>query len=278
MRCSRWLPVIAAVCCADSLLSQEVGDLFAALEAHYAEHPPSYPSTWTSLRSRTVSQKFPGGVRIHYVEDGTAVYDSSLGGQFDHYGGFHRSFGSGETATPTTRILETQVDRASENWYVFDFSLGPSMDPHFIVHRVHGNSTAFVGRLYCLDLFIPGDGAIYTAGHVNSMFDVRRRYAIEVGASAIIDGDIATENDRLTEVPQPFYWVGLETVTTGPLALYSQQLAVAATDTLPAGTPITVLLNQDDLYLIRTDSGGTGWAVVESSYYTPIRHLVFRGD
>jgi len=96
------------------------------------------------------------------------------------------------------------------------------------------------------------------------MFDMRRRYTIE--------------NDRLIKTPQPFYWVGLETVTTGPLALLSDQVQMTVADTLPAGTPITVLLNKDDFYLIRTPFGVTGWTAVKNSYYTPIQHLIFRGD
>lgn len=270
MRRWQWLIAIAIVYCADSLLAQDVGALFAALETHYKEHPPSFPPNLTSLATKTVSEQF-GGIRIHYVENRAVLIDSFLGGQFDQNGGFHNSFGAGETAIPTTRILKTLIDNDSDSWYVFDFSPGPSGDPHFILHRVYEDSTVFLGRIPCLDIFIPGDGTIYTAGHVNNMFDMRRLFTVESGGADI-------ENDRLTETPQPFYWVGLETVTTAPLALFSERLAAAPVDTLPAGTPITVLWNKDDFYLITTPFGVTGWAVVKSSYYTPIQHLIFRGD
>ncbi len=262
----RWKLLIPVVffLCIHSLQSQEVSDLFAALDSHYREHPPSFPLNLTSLISIIVSQEYPGGVRVHYFDPQTVVIDSSLGGSFGMNGKFFNAFESGNL-DPTTRILKTRIDSNSEDKYIIDFTLGPSWDPHFIVHRVDGYSTAFMGKTgFCNNLFIPGDGFIYTTGHVNSMFDIRRRYAIQ--------------DDHLVETPQPFYRVGLETVTTGPLKLLSDPMSATILKILPAGTSITVLLNKDDLYLITTPFGLTGWAVIESPYYTPIQHLIFRGD
>ncbi len=258
------LIIITVACPAEDVLSQDVKDLFSALAAHYREHPPAFPAHWSSLRSKTVSQEHGVDIQIRYVEGQAVVIDSSLGGWSGHDGSFHRAYGSGETALSETRILKTRLDRDSEDGYLVDFSLGPSMDPHFIVHRVDEDSTIFVGKLFCVNLFIPGDGAIYTAGHINNMFDIRRRFTVE--------------NDHLIQTPQPFYDVGLKTVTTGSLVLFSDQQRETVLDTLPPETPITVLLNKGDLYLIRTPFGLTGWAVVEHAYDTPIRHLIFRGD
>lgn len=273
-----WLTFIAALLAVWAASAQDVSDLFAGLEAHYRENPPSFPTAFDALEAKAVSQQYPGGVRIHYVPEGVAVIDSSLGGYFGPTGVFCPAHGSGETAETATRILKARIGGATDHWLVFDFSMGPSMDPYFTVHRVNGDTTDFLGMIQCLDLFIPGDGAIYAAGHVNGMFDCRRRYSIEQQRESSAEQSDVPHAYCLVETPQPFFWVGLETLTTAPLPLFTEESALAASDTLPPGMPITVLLNKGDRYLLRLPFGVTAWTTVDQSYYTPIRHLLYRGD
>jgi len=261
----KWMVIIGALYCTSVLPAQEVSDLFASLDAHYREHPPVYPSEFSSLAVKTVYDKYiPGGVQVHFNAAQSVIIDLDLKGSYSLKGNFWSEKESGGMEQ-TTRVLKTRIDNDFDDWYIIDFSPGMSLDPHFIIHRADVDSTVFLGKTNCcLHLFIPGDGFLYTAGHVNSMFDIRRRYTVEDG--------------QLAEVPQTYYHVGLETVTTGSLRMSSDSEATTESIILPAGTPIKVLLNRGEFYLIAGPFGLTGWTHIGSGYYTPIKHLVFRGD
>ena len=67
-----------------------------------------------SLASKTVSEQFSGGVRIHYVANQTVLVDTSLGGQFGVNGAFLKASGMGdEMDVPTMRVLRTKIDQDS---------------------------------------------------------------------------------------------------------------------------------------------------------------------
>ena len=262
----KWIVLLGAVVFASAAHAQDVSDLFAALDVHYQEHPPVYPAAFATLAVKTVYDKdIPRSVQIHFDASQTVMIGRDLKGNYTDKGRF---FDQEESAgmESTTRVLKTRIARNSPDWYVVDFSPGPSVDPHFIIHRVVGDSTVFLGKTACsLHLFIPGDGFLYTAGHVDNMFDMRRRYIIE--------------NGRLSETPQPYYSVGLETVTTGSLRLSSDPAGTDELMVLPSGTPVKVLLNKEKQYLIQGPFGLTGWTRIDSeNYTTPIRHLIYRGD
>ncbi|HKE47123.1 MAG TPA: hypothetical protein VKB52_03595 [Rhodanobacteraceae bacterium] len=104
--------------------------------------------------------------------------------------------------------------------------------------------------------FLP-TGEIYVAGTTDYVYDHRRLFRYD--------------GKRFVEAAQPFRYVGVEGRTTASLALTSAKGgdAKSALATLPAGTPITILLNaatgddengQNADYLVRTREGLVGWA------------------
>ena len=120
--------------------------------------------------------------------------------------------------------------------------------------------------IWGIPIYIPGDGFIYTSGHADSIFDTRRKYAIRFG--------------KLEEIVQPMLYVGLETVTTGRITLTRTKGGADLVAVLDAGTPVTVLVNDGDDYLILTPQCITGWMRIPQidRYRTPLRYLMYRGD
>ena len=115
-------------------------------------------------------------------------------------------------------------------------------------------------------LIIPGNGSIYISGHTDNMFDTRKKF--------IYDGN------KFNELIQPFYYVGLETFTIKPITLFSDTTLSNPVASLPENSEIEVLINRNDLYLIRTSFGLTGWLKIGpvSPDYSPIKGLYFAGD
>lgn len=266
MKTLNLLVTIFFLCFSSVIYAQDVSDLFKTLDTHYQERPPLFPESFSSLTSKTVYDKYiPGGVKIHFNESDSAVLDINIKGFYNNSGKFIKYDPNSGGTDSSIRVLKTHINSKSDVQYYIDFNAGLSVDPHFIIMRAKGDSAVFVGETdWCLDIFIPGDGFIYTAGHTNNMFDTRRRYSVE--------------NDSLIETQQPFYYVGLKTVTTKEIKLSSTEDANDSFITIPAETPITVLINKGDSFLISDPFGITGWINIEHTYYTPIKNLIFRGD
>ena len=99
------------------------------------------------------------------------------------------------------------------------------------------------------------------------MFDVRRKYVLQ--------------GDKLVEVKQPFYWVGLESKAKKDLVLYSGKDQKETVARLPKGSALTVVLSEgESWYLIKTPFGLVGWLKIEgvSQEADTIEGLYFRGD
>ena len=164
-----------------------------------------------------------------------------------------------------TRALKTRIDREKSEEVFIDFDPGPSVDPSIVVTRVGSAEPA--GYIAGLDFYIPGTGAIYASGHTNTMFDVRRKYVLQ--------------GDKLVEVKQPFYWVGLESKAKKDLVLYSGKDGKETVARLPKGSALTVVLSEgENWYLIKTPFGLVGWLKIEgySQEADTIEGLYFRGD
>lgn len=172
------------------------------------------------------------------------------------------------------RVLRTRIDRTKPQNYVVDFDPGPSEDPAFVLYTENGaNLNALVdekGEQFIvagLTLIIPGNGSLYVSGHTNNMFNERRKFEVT--------------GNRVREVPQPFYYVGLGTVTTRPVQLYSS-LSKNEKDVvaqLPKGAKIAVLVNKGEHYLVKTSFGLVGWVHIPSyEYQTAIEGITYAGD
>lgn len=171
---------------------------------------------------------------------------------------------SEQGAPLVTRAIRTKIDRTKSEEVWIDYDEGPSADPEIIVTRVGSEEPA--GYVPGLKFYIPGTGAIYASGHTNTMFDTRRKYVLE--------------RDKLVEVKQPFYWVGLESKALKDIALLSRKGGQEVVARLPKGSALTVMLAEEDWYLVKTPFGLVGWLEVKD--YTQeaevIEGLFFRGD
>jgi hypothetical protein len=132
------------------------------------------------------------------------------------------------------------------------------------------------------DFVFAASGEIYTFGASDYTYDHRRLYRFD--------------GKHFVEVAQPFRYVGIEGTTLAPLALTSERGggkskpdAKHTLTTLPAKTPITILLNaangddeygQNADYLVRTREGLVGWAHIPTKEdgTTIVDGLRYNGD
>jgi hypothetical protein len=116
-----------------------------------------------------------------------------------------------------------------------------------------------------LEITFPGDGFFYVTGHTNNTFNQRRKFTIR--------------DDALVEIRQPFYYVGLETVTKEELDVYADFALTTHVAHLPKNTPITVVVNTEDYYLIKTPRDLLGWTKIRAEQQdTVIEGLYYFGD
>jgi len=171
------------------------------------------------------------------------------------------------------RLIVTKIDRNDDARYTIDFYPGMSVDPSFRIYINVGNELKRLSPwINGTQLTVPGDGYIYISGHTNNTFDQKRLFRIE--------------GDEIIEVVQPYYYVGLQSVTNREIVLMSLAGPVV---TLLQGTSVTVLLkqiepNQKFSYLLKTDFGLVGWVQFkpEELYMwnkpNPIEGLYYNGD
>lgn len=203
---------------------------------------------------------FPGlsmvdlnGIRIYYHPDSTELIKKT--GRED-----------------IVRVLRTRIDHTKPQTYVVDFDPGPSDDPAFVVYAENGaNLNELIderGEPFIvggLNLIIPGNGSLYVSGHTNNMFNERRKFKVM--------------GNRVREIPQPFYYVGIGTVTTRPIKLYSSLSKKEVVAQLPKDAKIAVLVNKGEHYLVKTSFGLVGWVHIPNyEYQTPLKGITYAGD
>lgn len=157
------------------------------------------------------------------------------------------------------------------------FSPGPSVDPQF---RITDARNRELFHDFAEELCINANSTIYTSGNTNKMFNERRKYQYA--------------NGKVTEVKQPFCYVGVKGKLLKPVTLYSQKTGGAIVANLPVGYEIEVLLAEEDYkkdadgygeaknYLARSAFGLVGWLRLKEEDMTMhdpvVRGLGFMGD
>jgi hypothetical protein len=159
---------------------------------------------------------------------------------------------------------------------------GPSNDPscRLLTQPDDPDSTIFESAGN--DFVFAPTGDIYVFGETDYTYDHRRLFRYD--------------GKRFVEVAQPFRFVGIDGTTTAPLVLTLKRGAgKRAADakhvlaTLPAKTPLTILLNaasgdnaygQNPDYLVRTREGLVGWAHIATrpDGTTIVEGLRYNGD
>lgn len=196
------------------------------------------PQTFSKLKELDVAYSRAGDVSILYNEAITEV--------------INKEFTEEESGLQITRAIRTKIDDQENTSYIVDYDEGFSVDPGFAIYREDGQKLTLIESFGGLQLIIPGNGNIYVSGHTNSMFNVRRKYKL-MGSS-------------FTEVKQPYYYVGLDSVTNADITLYESIDMAKEVAKLSKGTKITVLLNKGKYYLIKTPFGLTGWYFMKHEY------------
>ena len=167
-------------------------------------------------------------------------------------------------------ICITKIDKKAKSDYFVGFTEGPSGDPSFEFYKIENGEYKYKFGLPGLQVYIPGNGNIYTSGIVNNMFDVKAKFRFE--------------NDNVQEVSQPFYYVGFETKTLEHIKLYSDKSFSRVVATLPPNSEIELIAAETNsdrtkhYFLIKTSFGLLGWWELDDFFSKKIEGLYFRGD
>jgi hypothetical protein len=151
------------------------------------------------------------------------------------------------------------------------FSHGPSADPSFGIGTKAGK---MLGTVNGLEFYLTNNSTFYVNGHTNNLFNKKRKFQIK--------------SDTIAEVVQPFYYVGLQSVTLKDIVLYKDKTSTEVVASLPKGYKIEVLLTDygkpdfelEEHFLVRSDYGLVGWVRLnkEESWDKTIKGLFFAGD
>ncbi|RKE04072.1 hypothetical protein [Marinifilum flexuosum] len=164
-----------------------------------------------------------------------------------------------------TDVARSKIDYKKDEYYRIIFSSAESCDPMYSIYKETGDSLISMGTIECLDLFVPGNGYLYCRGHANTTYNKRKKYKL-VG-------------DQLVEVKQPYYHVGIRSEIIESIVLYTDKTLKEELAKLPKGAEVEVLLNEDEMFLVKTSFGLVGWWKPESLYpKSPVPDLYFRGD
>jgi hypothetical protein len=188
----------------------------------------------------------------------------------DYNNTFSSYFGMDGCDEDTYIVLKTKLNKNVNKYHYVTFVICPSAW-HFEIYKegngkpidVYWNGWEEYGKpsdhITGYSLVIPGNGSIYTSGHVGN-FNVRRKY------------DFA--DNKITEVPQPFFYVGLKSYTLRTVNIYQDKTLNKIIATLPPNNEIEILLTESpftpSLYLVRTSFGLTGWAELSAGQYQSV--------
>jgi hypothetical protein len=200
----------------------------------------------------------------HIKVDTTAVGDVVVSYEPRLAKVINRTFMIPDAEIKLVELLRTRLDDSS-GWYRVVYDEGPSVDPEFVIYFESEGKEREVLREFGLSLTIPGDGFVYLSGHTNNHFDTVKKFAVKP--------------DGASEVRQPFYFVGITTTVLEPVDLFDSPEKTNVVTTAAKGEAVTVVLNQDDFYLVRAANGLVGWVKLkEDGTATQFRDINYAGD
>jgi hypothetical protein len=151
------------------------------------------------------------------------------------------------------------------------FSHGPSEDPNFTVSTKAGKE---IGSINGLEFYLTNSSTFYVNGHTNNLFNKKRKFEIR--------------KDTVVEVAQPFYYVGLQSITLKDIVLYKDKTGSETVASLPKGYKVEVVLAEygkpdfelETHFLVKTDYGLMGWLRLTNNESSDkvIKGLFFAGD
>jgi hypothetical protein len=218
------------------------------------------------LATYELQTKYMGEIPIHYVEELGTVINKTLGSLPESHPLWTNEFG-----TDDILAMELKFDRNSNKKYYFVFTYGPSADPAFYFYDIEADE--YINAAPGTEIYVPGNGYVYSTGHTNSMFNIRKKWKFN--------------GSEFEEVKPDLYYVGLKTKTLQPLTLYSDQELTTQFANLPANYDIEVLVAERPdkftttwKYLIKTSFGLVGWTYAKGGQVRPIdiEGIYFNGD
>ena len=99
-----------------------------------------------------------------------------------------------------------KLNASKDSEFLMSFTSFPSDDPRFSFYKKTKKDYELTFSVAGKIIYVQGNGFIYASGHTNNMSDLKRKFKFE--------------NDSLTEIKQPYYYVGLKTRTLKPIKLY----------------------------------------------------------
>jgi hypothetical protein len=162
-------------------------------------------------------------------------------------------------------IAEVLLDSKTQKKALLTFGICPEYE--FYLYDL--DTKKAIATFSALNIIVPGNGSIYVSGHLNE-FNLRRKYTY--------DGKTFKEDK------QPFYYIGLKSVTLKEVKLYSDKELTTPLAVLSAGYEVEVLLAEqpfgNKVYLVRTSFGLTGWALLKAEQYkaVDIEGLFYNND
>lgn len=210
-------------------------------------------SGFSDLQSLTLKDV---GITLHYNVGLSELLDSKP----------YNAGNDSEYTSLAYRPLRTQILGAGKWYFTIECDNGPSGDDHCTFLQEDNGELKSVANIDGVDFTFPGNGNIYVNGHNDTMFDVRKKYE--------------WRNGSFSETKQPFYYVGLDTTTREKLEIFSAKDNKDVVATLPKGTRLTVILNEEEYYLIKTTFGLLGWVRISEcpQEQSPIVGIYFAGD
>lgn len=161
-----------------------------------------------------------------------------------------------------------EIAKDQESKILMKFSNGMSDDPNFVFYKKEFDKLKYLFSIDGQQIFIPGNGFIYVSGIANNVFDKKMKYKFV--------------DDKIQEVNQAFYYVGLQTKTLKEIKLFSDKERLKHLATLPKKSNIEVVASDftgdDQFYLIKSSFGLLGWWKMDNWNSKEIENLYFRGD
>ncbi|HCL57392.1 MAG TPA: hypothetical protein DHW82_10350 [Spirochaetia bacterium] len=148
-------------------------------------------------------------------------------------------------------VLKTKVDSKD---YALVYASCP--EKQFLIYEENGKEKKEVGNLPAETLYLPEDGAFYVSAQSQFKQPVKMKYVIK--------------NGQLSEVKQPYYFVGINLTSNEEIAVYDSFELKNKIASIAKGKNMELLLTNDlysDKYLAKTEFGLVGWIQINSCSY-----------
>ncbi len=157
----------------------------------------------------------------------------------------------GDYFRETQIMMKFKMDKNQDKTYWLEsLDLGDPAysDPGFIIYDAETGKELY--SVSATTIIIPGNGKVYVANKNNVWHSSYKKYTFK--------------NNKLQEVKQPFYYLGVKSTTQKALRLFVDKQLTRQLAYLPANNAVEVLLQADDgKYLIKTSFGLIGWAKLD---------------